>query len=258
MIDTGHLYGNLSSYYDLFCAGVDYTAQCEFAHRAFQCFALTSGQCYLDLACGTGPHIESMQGYGYACTGLDNSQNMLQMAQLRCPEADFVLANMVDLDLENCVDLASCFLYSIHYNHPLTSLRQTLAQVYRALVPGGIFIFDTVDIRGITSRHFVSSEAEHQGHQLRFRSGWTYAGEGDVMSLHLTVADEYQGQVSQWQDVHTMAAITIADLQQWLQDCGFEVTLLEHDFSCMQQWQGKSYNVLVVAQKPALQTGIEQ
>jgi SAM-dependent methyltransferase len=253
MIDTGHLYGDLSSYYDLFCAGVDYSAQCEFAHRAFQCFAATSAQRYLDLACGTGPHLQHMQSFGYQCTGLDNSIHMLEMAKLRCPQARFIHADMAALDMDNCADLVSCFLYSIHYNSPLVTLHQTLAAVYKALVPGGIFVFDTVDVRGITSQHFVSSELLHQDHQLRFKSGWTYAGQGDVMDLHLTVVDEFQGQIRQWQDVHQMSAFTIVQLQQWLQDSGFEVTLLEHDFSRLQQWQGQNFNVLVVARKPALE-----
>lgn len=259
MTQSGHLYADLSHYYDLFCAGVDYGEQCEFAHRVFRSF---SGQApaqnsrpaaqprYLDLACGTGPHIAHMLAYGYQCSGLDNSADMLRMAQARCPRAQLIHADMAALALDNCVELVSCFLYSIHYNHPLSALYQTLARVWQALVPGGVFVFNMVDVRGINSRHVVSTELEHQGHQLRFKSGWTYCGQGDAMALHLMVEDSYQGQTRQWQDVHTMSAITVDEMQHWLQYCGFEVTVLEHDYRSLQVFGGDSFNVLVVAVKP--------
>lgn len=255
MTESGHLYADLSSYYDLLCAGVDYAEQADFAHRVFHTFADASvaGRThprYLDLACGTGPHIAGMLAHGYNCIGLDNSAQMLQMAQARCPQASFIHADMAALDLQSSVDLVSCFLYSIHYNHPLQSLRQTLARVWQALVPGGVFVFNAVDVRGINNRHVVSSAIEHQGHQLRFSSGWSYAGQGDVMDLHLTVEDGYQGNERRWHDVHTMAAVTIAELQQWLQQTGFEVTVLEHEYRCLQAWNGDTFNVLIVASKP--------
>lgn len=255
MTESGHLYADLSSYYDLFCAGVDYAEQADFANRIFHTFAGHSSAGpehprYLDLACGTGPHIAGMLAHGYHCIGLDNSADMLKMAQVRCPSVRFIQSDMAALDLQSAVDLVSCFLYSIHYNYPLESLRQTLARVWQALVPGGVFVFNAVDVRGINNRHQVSSAIEHQGHALRFSSGWTWAGQGDVMDLHLSVEDSFQGEVRRWHDVHTMAAITVAELQQWLQQTGFAVTVLEHDYRCLQAWGGDSFNVLIVASKP--------
>lgn len=61
MHTPGNLYADLASYYDQFCNEVDYTEQCEFAARAFDCFACSGGRDYLDLACGTGKQ-DSSQG----------------------------------------------------------------------------------------------------------------------------------------------------------------------------------------------------
>jgi ubiquinone/menaquinone biosynthesis C-methylase UbiE len=151
MIHTGNLYTNLSAYYDLFCADVEYAGQCAFTNRVFECFAQTDGRQYLDLACGTGAHIPIMQSLGFIATGLDNSAEMLAQAAQRCPDAAFILSDMSAFETADRYDLITCFLYSIHYSHPVCALKQTLKRVYDALQPGGVFIFNAVDIKGITN-----------------------------------------------------------------------------------------------------------
>lgn len=67
MSEIPSLYADLSVYYDRFCAEVDYAEQCAFANRAFGCFAASGGRNYLDLACGTGPHLLHLgdDGFGH-------------------------------------------------------------------------------------------------------------------------------------------------------------------------------------------------
>ncbi|MDO8909216.1 MAG: methyltransferase domain-containing protein [Pseudohongiella sp.] len=256
MIQSGNLYADLSGYYDLFCAEVDYAAQCAFAKRAYDCFANSGGHHYLDLACGTGAHILPMQSYGFVATGLDNSADMLAQAVRRCPNAEFILSDMSALEASCHYDLISCFLYSIHYSHPVSSLKLTLKRTFDALKPGGVFIFNTVDITGINSRHFVSTRVETEHSIMSFTSGWTYCGAGEAMHLHLSINQQVKADSAQssekrvWQDKHTMTAISIHGLKQWLQETGFEVTLLEHDYSRLQAWAGESFNIIVVAGKP--------
>jgi ubiquinone/menaquinone biosynthesis C-methylase UbiE len=50
------LYTDLSGYYDLMCADIDYLAQSTLVRRLHQLFG-NSGVVHLDLACGTGPHV---------------------------------------------------------------------------------------------------------------------------------------------------------------------------------------------------------
>jgi ubiquinone/menaquinone biosynthesis C-methylase UbiE len=256
MIQSGNLYADLSGYYDLFCAEVDYAEQCAFAKRVYECFAYSGGHQYLDLACGTGAHILPMQLYGFEATGLDNSADMLAQAAIRCPEAEFILSDMAALDASSDYDLISCFLYSIHYSHPVSSFKSTLKRVFDALKPGGVFLFNKVDIKGINSRHFVSTQVQTKDLLLNFCSGWTYSGQGEVMDLHLSISQQSAGDSAQssgnrvWQDKHIMTAISIDDLTQWLQETGFELTLLEHDYSRLQAWTGESFNIIVVAVKP--------
>ena len=111
---TGNIYTDLSSYYDQFCAEVDYAQQCAFAERAFVLFATSGARNYLDLACGTGRHLQLMLAYGFVQNGLDNSAFMLAKAAERCPAAQLLLCDLAAFEQVEAFDLVTCFLYSIH------------------------------------------------------------------------------------------------------------------------------------------------
>ncbi len=249
--DNGNLYADLSGYYDQFCAEVDYAEQCAFAERAFECFALSGGREYLDLACGTGQHLLHMLNRGFAGTGLDNSAAMLELAQARCPAAHFLLCDLAAFEQVARFDLITCFLYSIHYSHPTAALQQTLFRAWQALKPGGLLLFNTVDAGGINNQRSTMTTVIDGDVQLSFESGWRYRGEGETLDLLLGITRESAAEgLKRWTDHHTMTAITLPQLQAMLTDIGFEVTLLEHDYQRLLPWNGKSFNALVAARRP--------
>ena len=246
---TGNLYADLSGYYDQFCAEVDYVEQCDFAERAFACFASSGGRDYLDLACGTGQHIADMQRRGFVATGLDNSALMLTQARERCPNAQFLLCDMAEFGQVAQFDLITCFLYSIHYSHPAAAFAQTLRRAWHALKPGGVFLFNAVDVAGIRNDKRVVTQLQQGDACLRFESGWEYRGEGDVLDLFLRISRESVAHTQCWADHHIMTAVTFSRLRNLLEQVGFQVTLLEHDYSVLQPLLEKGFNAIVVALK---------
>jgi ubiquinone/menaquinone biosynthesis C-methylase UbiE len=74
------LYTDLSGYYDLMCADIDYPEQSSSVRRLNQLFG-NGGQRHLDLSCGTGPHIRHFLDSGYQSQGLDINQPMLDKAK---------------------------------------------------------------------------------------------------------------------------------------------------------------------------------
>lgn len=250
MTNIGNLYTDLAGYYDKFCAEVDYAEQCEFACRAFDCFASSGGREYFDLACGTGQHLRYMQDQGFVPSGLDNSAEMLRQAALRCPDAALFLCDLAAFEQEAEFDLITCFLYSLHYSHPLASFVETIRCAFQALKPGGVLIFNAVDARGIRNDDGITTRLNDGDSQLSFQSAWSYRGEGEVLDLNLCITRESPQGTQRWRDHHSMTAITFSQLQEMLEREGFDVTLLEHDYTVMQPWNGESFNVLVVAYKP--------
>jgi SAM-dependent methyltransferase len=241
------LYNDLSAYYDLMCADIDYRQQSEYVRRIHRLFG-NGGLHYLDLACGTGPHLRHFMDFGYSCSGIDLNQPMLDIAQQRCPEAQFVQHDMAGFTIDKPLDLITCFLYSLHYNNDIGKLQQCLASVHDALQEGGVFCFNAVDKNTIDNRDGVRHAIEHDGSRFVFRSGWHYPGHGDRQHLLAAIEKTTNGITETWQDRHAMVAISFAHLQQLMQPW-FEVHVFEHVYDRIEPWQGVSGNAIFVGVK---------
>lgn len=239
------LYADLSQYYDLLCSAINYTEQSNFAKRVGRIFG-NGGTKYLDLACGSGAHLEHMVAAGYRCTGLDISPAMIDLATSRCPAADFYLQDMSEVSLGEQQDLVTCFLYSLHYCQPLAKFEQTLRKVYAALAPGGLFCFDAVDKDTVANDAGHTHHLTHQQRPLQFQTRWFYQGHGETLDLHISIRDGGQC----YHEQHLMSAVSISEVKDSLIALGFEVNILERDFECLMPWQGHNGNVLFCAGKP--------
>lgn len=241
------LYNDLSGYYDLMCADIDYQAQSHCTQRLHRLFG-NGGQRHLDLACGTGPHVRHFLDAGFASSGLDINQPMLDRAALRCPEAQFSMQDMCAFNASEPQDLITCFLYSIHYSGSIERLQACLSSVHAALASGGLFCFNAVDKQRIDNRSSMSHSADHPDGLLRFSSGWYYPGEGTQQQLRLRIERNRDGETQVWHDAHPMVAVSFDELQALLQPL-FEVTVLEHDYQKLEGWDGQSGNALFACVK---------
>ena len=246
---SNQLYVDLSQYYDHFCRHIDYADQCSLANRVYSLFNTSNIYLYFDLACGTGQHLTLMHDYGFEVVGLDNSQAMLDQAQIRCPSAKLIYCDLAEFDNEEEFDLITCFLYSMHYSHPISSFTETLTRTYQALVTGGVFIFDMVDKFGIRNITDLIDKVDSKDEEMSFNSRWYYRGEGEVLDLFLDIERKTEQGTQLWNDHHTMTAVGINQVKNWMIDIGFEVILLERDFQTIREWSGKSANVIVVGLK---------
>lgn len=241
------IYTDLSGYYDLMCADIDYRAQSHCLHR-LQHLLGNGGMRHLDLACGTGPHVRHLLDAGYQSSGLDINQPMLDRAKMRCPEARFSLQDMCGFTVSEPVDLVTCFLYSIHYSAGIERLKACIASTHAALATGGLFCFNAVDKYMIDNDSYMSHTALHADGQFNFSSGWHYSGEGEKQSLKLRIERTAENVSQIWRDQHPMVAVTFDELTALLQPY-FEVHMLEHDYQIISPWNGASGNALFVCVK---------
>lgn len=246
-MSTTALYTDLSGYYDLMCADIDYPAQSNAVHRLHQLFG-NPGRRHLDLACGTGPHMRHFIDFGYDSTGLDIHQPMLDRARGRCPEAQFILGDMSDISADEPFDLITCFLYSVHYNQSLAKLKGCFASVHRALSPEGVFCFNLVDRHRINNNLYVQHDTQQGDSHFVFRSGWHYSGGGERQSLKLHIEKTTAGETQCWEDEHAMVAVGIEEVRELLAPL-FEVHVFEHDYERIVPWDGASGNALLVCVK---------
>lgn len=253
------LYTDLSNYYDLMCADIDYQAQSEYVCRLHQLLggSTNNTSCsepihVLDLACGTGPHVQHFCHFGYEASGLDINQPMLDIAQQRCPQAQFTLQDMCNFRVDRPLDLITCFLYSIHYNSSLDKLKSCISAVHSALKPGGVFCFNSVDKDKIDNNSFVQHTVQHvteqETSQFIFRSNWFYSGTGEKQQLKLGIEKTTDNITQIWEDEHPMTATNLHELQKLLQPY-FEVHVFEHDYDKIIPWGKNSGNAIFVCVK---------
>lgn len=138
-------YEALASSYDRLTNDVDYEATVRFYMEILRREGVTP-RTVADLACGTGSVTAVLARMGYPVLGVDMSEEMLTVAAMKTQELEpmprFSCQLLQELRLPRGVDLAVCALDSLDYILDPRDCAQAIRRVYKALNPGGIFIFD--------------------------------------------------------------------------------------------------------------------
>nr|MDQ6933504.1 class I SAM-dependent methyltransferase [Candidatus Eremiobacteraeota bacterium] len=103
---------------------------------------LIPGARILDVCCGTGTIAQHLIGRGFAVTGIDASEEMLRYAIEDVPKAKFLVADARSFSLPAMFDGALCTFDSLSYMIDSKDLECVISNVYDALRPGGVFVFD--------------------------------------------------------------------------------------------------------------------
>ena len=138
-------YEALAASYDRLTNDVDYEATVAFYREILKREGL-SPRTAVDLACGTGSVTALLARDGLEVMGIDCSEEMLTQAAQKVQGMEspprFACQRLEQLLLPRGVDLAVCALDSLDYITNPEDCARAVARVYRALNPGGIFIFD--------------------------------------------------------------------------------------------------------------------
>jgi SAM-dependent methyltransferase len=95
----------------------------------------------VDLGCGGGDWLARLKAVGYSPFGIDISPAMIRAARRRVPGAELVCGSFAELELPKCVAVTALG-EPLNYLPNRVAFRRVLRNVYRALEPGGVFIFD--------------------------------------------------------------------------------------------------------------------
>ncbi len=136
-------YKDLAVSYDRLTNDVDYPAVVDFYWQILSAEGVKP-RTAVDLACGTGSVAALLADKGLKVIGVDMSEEMLTVAceKLQNASTMFVCQRLEKLHLPKGVDLAVCALDSLDYITDPKDCAEAIRRVYKALNPGGIFIFD--------------------------------------------------------------------------------------------------------------------
>ena len=138
-------YTSFAYVYDTF---MDYVPYGEWARhiREKLCEHGVTDGIVLDLGCGTGTMTERLAGYGYDMIGVDNSEEMLELAMEKKTESGYdilyLLQDMRGFELYGTVRAVVSVCDSVNYITEPDELEEVFRLVNNYLDPKGIFLFD--------------------------------------------------------------------------------------------------------------------
>jgi SAM-dependent methyltransferase len=181
----------------------------------------------LDVACGTGRHLDALRSQVGEVAGVDASAAMLRLAARRLgPEVPLAPASFTAMDLGREFDLVTCLFSSIGHVHDGAELDAAVAAMGRHVAPGGALFIEPwltpdrvseghVDL--VTARTDVgvvarAASSSRDGDIVVLHFAWAIATPGGVQTAEETLrmpsftADRYLAAVSaaglegEWRD----------------------------------------------------------
>ena len=216
-----------AEFYDLFYSGKDYAAETQTLQKFIRQHQQSSGKRLLDVACGTGHHIQYLKRL-YDCAGIDLDDQLLEAARQRNAQVSFYCADMLTFSLSEKFDVITCLFSAIGYVKTLDNLQAAVGNMARHLKPGGLLLvepwFDKstyspgkahgifIDRPGIKACRMNVSQVE---------------GGLSVLTFHYLIATE-GGTVEHFTESHELALFSHEEHMQAFRKAGLQVSYDTH------------------------------
>ena len=138
-------YTSFARVYDTFMDNVPYKEWADYLGKILKEYGIDDGL-VLDLGCGTGNMTEMLASSGYDMIGVDNAEEMLEIAMEKKVESGhdilYLLQDMQEFELYGTVRAVVSVCDSLNYITEEEELEHVFALVNNYLDPQGIFLFD--------------------------------------------------------------------------------------------------------------------
>jgi len=210
----------------------------------------------LDIACGEGSFAVAMSKMGYQVTGIDQSQQMIDLARKRSKteraKVNFQVDDMRSFSFHESFNLVTCFFDSLNYMLTIKDLQEVFRNTYQALRPDGYFIFDMNTIYGLAV-NWMQQETYIQNEADDFieihRQSYDY--ENQVATMLITIFIQQGHLWERIEEIHRERGYPIADIQFLLNEAGFEIAGMYGSLKKRSEVQTTSPRVWFAARKPA-------
>ncbi|ONI92330.1 SAM-dependent methyltransferase [Saccharothrix sp. ALI-22-I] len=151
---------------------------------------LPGARSLLDVACGTGAHLERIRFLFPHVAGLELSDAMREIATRRLPGVPIHPGDMRDFHLDEQFDAVTCMCFSIAYMQTPEDLGRAAASMARHLVPGGVAVVEPWWFsEQFLDGYVTGSVAERNGSVISRLSHSVRDGRATRMTVRYTVAE---------------------------------------------------------------------
>ena len=138
-------YTSFARVYDIFMDNVPYKEWADYLGKILKEYGIDDGL-VLDLGCGTGSMTEMLASSGYDMIGVDNAEEMLEIAMEKKVESGhdilYLLQDMREFELYGTIRAVISACDSVNYITDDEDLTEVFRLVNNYLDPEGLFVFD--------------------------------------------------------------------------------------------------------------------
>ena len=241
-------YQSFAGVYDLFMDNVPYEEWCEYMKSLLAEYGIDDGL-VLDLGCGTGKMTRLLAEAGYDMIGVDNSEEMLEIAreaeysetecdawdeEERMPAAEeqkgaavrkpilYLLQDMREFELYGTVRAVVSICDSMNYILEEDDLREVFRLVNNYLDPKGIFIFDLNTVYKYEELLGETTIAENREEGSFIWDNY-YDKESGINEYDLTLFIQEKNELyRKYEETHYQRAYALTTVKQLLKEAGME------------------------------------
>jgi cyclopropane fatty-acyl-phospholipid synthase-like methyltransferase len=230
-------YERFAYIYDYLMKDVPYDSWIDFVgHQATE--NEVKGKQLLDIACGTGELSLKLVGEGYHVTGVDLSEDMLQIANEKSIENGVELSlfqqDMSKLEGLGEYDIITIFCDSLNYLETEEDVRRTFECVHHHLKKDGLFMFDIHSIYKM-SQIFMNQTFTYNDDQVSYI--WDcfpgYAANSVEHELTFFVRQSSGTLYERVEELHQQRTYPVNTVCQWLEKAGFTIMSITSDFDLL-------------------------
>lgn len=250
-ICESNAYGSFASVYDTFMDNVPYEEWAEYLTGLLKEYGVTDGL-VLDLGCGTGTLTQILAGKGYDMIGVDNSEDMLEIAKDKQEQSGldilYLLQDMREFELFGTVKAVVSICDSVNYITEKEELGEVFKLVNNYLDPGGIFIFDFNTIHKYRDILGEQTIAENRD-ECSFIWDNYYYEEEEVNEYDLTLFIREQDDLyRRYEETHYQRAYSLHTIVKLIEQSGLDF-VTAYDAFTREQPDENSERIYVIARE---------
>ena len=188
----------------------------------------------LDLGCGTGTLTELLSDKGYDMIGIDNAEEMLEIAMEKQMQSGkdilYLLQDMREFELYGTVGAVISVCDSLNYILDEEDMQKVFDLVNNYLYPGGIFVFDFNTVYKYETVIGDTTIAENR-EDCSFIWDNYYHDEERINEYDLTIfVEEEEELFRRFSETHYQRGYTLDEMKQFVKKAGLEfVTAMDAD-----------------------------
>jgi SAM-dependent methyltransferase len=231
MKDSRRLYHDLSWIWPIVSPPEDYIEETEFFSRVIKEKAEIDVKSLLHLGCGGGRNDFTFQKL-FDVTGVDISEEMLEMAKKLNPSSEYIHGDMRTIRMGRTFDSIAA-LDSVNYMKNEEELSQLFQTAYEYLNPGGVFLTVVEESsERFKQNRTISSTHSYGGKQITFiENSFDPDPDDDHFEMTFIYLVREKGDLEIFTDSHIWGLFKIETWRRLLKQAGFSVQELKFEHS---------------------------